>query len=181
MKQEKKEQIKELLEEAKQKIEQMKEEMPEESFKQSEAMLEHLSLLLEGKVSRKMINVLILRYIISLFLIFILGFLWMVTVLGFANPLLNYVSVPQFFIIVLSLTAIFVILLKLLTILTNTFHRSPIGCIILFSLITILALAMVDVVWVDFCVSLDASLFLTSILWVGFIGIELWLQKKIFL
>ena len=173
MKQEKKEQIKELLEEAKQKIEQMKEEMPEENFKQSEAMLEHLSLLLEGKVSRRMINVLILRYIISLFLIFILGFLWMVTVLGFANPLLNYVSVPQFFIIVLSLTA--------LTILTNTFHRSPIGCIILFSLITILALAMVDVVWVDFCVSLDASLFLTSILWVGFIGIELWLQKKIFL
>ena len=72
MKQEKKEQIKELLEEAKQKIEQMKEEMPEENFKQSEAMLEHLSLLLEGKVSRRMINVLILRYIISLFLIFIL-------------------------------------------------------------------------------------------------------------
>lgn len=94
MKQEKKEQIKELLEEAKQKIEQMKEEMPEENFKQSEAMLEHLSLLLEGKVSRRMINVLILRYIISLFLIFILGFLWMVTVLGFANPLLNYVSIP---------------------------------------------------------------------------------------
>lgn len=181
MKEEKKEQIKELLEEAKKKMEQLKEENPNESFDQSEAMIEQLTSLLEGKITKKMLCILIVKYVLSFLFLFIMNSFWIAIVLGYSNSLLNFMSTSQFFILLFSIAGIFVILLRGMAFLMNTLKGNPLSFLILFSLVTILSFAFIDGMWIHLCVSMDASLLLGTILWFGFIGLDLWLQRKIFL
>ncbi len=181
MKEEKKEEIKKSIEFAKKELEQLKENDPNGNYQTYEQMINQLSSLLEGEFPKGFARKMIVKFILGTLFLFLVSFVWIAAIFGFSSSLLNPISPYKFLYIIPSISLLLVILMRLLVMIMNHTSWNPFSVLLLFSFTSIFGLAFLDSYWIHLCRTLDSSFLLATIVWLSFIGLDLWIQRKIFL
>ena len=181
MKEDKKEEIKKTLEHAKKELENLKEDNPSGNYDQYENMINQLSYLIEDRLPKSFVRKLIFKFVFCLLFLFIATMILVAAIFGFSHSLFNPLPPLHFLYIIPLLSLILVILMRILILLMNYSRGNPFWLILVFSFIIIFTFAMVDSYWLHLCESLDSSLLLSSVLWLSFMGLDIWIQKKFFL